>query len=175
MARYYNPKHSVFLSVDPELSDDETVEMNNAYSYSANNPVMKFDINGRAPWLIPVAYGVHKVYKTGKKIYRNLKRKGYSFYGPQKYSNGEYRLIGYRHKSWEKGVVTRIDYGKVKFPAKSTTRRPKFKYHSNHSVLHYHTKRNNQRHRFFYPFRATAHKKYKGKYRTFRTWRWRGF
>lgn len=71
MARYYNPKHSVFLSVDPELSDDETVEMNNAYSYGANNPVMKYDSTGRWVWLIPAAawgYRAYKGYKTYKKI-----------------------------------------------------------------------------------------------------------
>ena len=76
MARYYHPKQGVFLSVDPELSDDETVEMNNAYSYGANNPVMKFDSSGKWPWLIPVAIAAYKIYKLRKKIkkvYRTTK------------------------------------------------------------------------------------------------------
>ncbi|MCS4485942.1 hypothetical protein [Staphylococcus americanisciuri] len=36
-------------------------------------------------------------------------------------------------------------------------------------------KKNNSCHRFIYPFRAMAHKKYKGKNRTYKQWRWRGF
>lgn len=48
MARYYNPKHSVFLSVDPLLSQDETVGMHNGYSYGLNSPVLLIDPDGKA-------------------------------------------------------------------------------------------------------------------------------
>ncbi|UTH14709.1 RHS repeat domain-containing protein [Macrococcus equipercicus] len=48
MARYYHPKHGVFLSVDPELGTDETVGMHNGYNYANNNTVRNIDPSGRA-------------------------------------------------------------------------------------------------------------------------------
>lgn len=46
MARYYNPLQAVFLSVDPLIDSDETVEMANGYSYVTNNPVNRIDPTG---------------------------------------------------------------------------------------------------------------------------------
>ncbi|KAA1036991.1 RHS repeat-associated core domain-containing protein [Macrococcus equipercicus] len=46
MARYYHPKHGVFLAVDPELGADETAEMHNVYSYAKNNSVLYTDVDG---------------------------------------------------------------------------------------------------------------------------------
>nr|WP_252195170.1 RHS repeat-associated core domain-containing protein [Bacillus wiedmannii] len=42
IARYYNPDHGVFLSVDP-------VTMN-GYTYADNNPVMMVDPDGHVAW-----------------------------------------------------------------------------------------------------------------------------
>ncbi|MCZ2969598.1 RHS repeat-associated core domain-containing protein, partial [Acinetobacter baumannii] len=46
IARYYNPEHGVFLSVDPDpgVSDDPVTQ--NGYTYGDNNPVMMVDPDG---------------------------------------------------------------------------------------------------------------------------------
>lgn len=48
MARYYHPEHAVFLSVDPILDSDESIEMANGYSYAVNNPIKFIDSSGLA-------------------------------------------------------------------------------------------------------------------------------
>ncbi|QUE88008.1 DNRLRE domain-containing protein [Exiguobacterium alkaliphilum] len=46
MARYYHPEQAVFLSVDPLLDSDESIEMANGYSYVMNNPLTRIDPDG---------------------------------------------------------------------------------------------------------------------------------
>nr|WP_238784430.1 RHS repeat-associated core domain-containing protein [Exiguobacterium sp. S3-2] len=46
MARYYHPEHAVFLSVDPILDSDESIEMANGYSYVTNSPTTNVDPTG---------------------------------------------------------------------------------------------------------------------------------
>ena len=111
MSRYYNPAHGVFLSEDPEINEDETVEMNNAYSYSGNNPIMKYDSTGKWVWLVPLGiyvYRGYKAYKTikkAKKVVRLVNRnKGKNFktiyykgrtkyHGGRNFKNGRLRQL----------------------------------------------------------------------------------
>ncbi|WP_020059920.1 DNRLRE domain-containing protein [Bacillus sp. 123MFChir2] len=49
IARYYNPTHGVFLSVDPDPGDEDDPLTQNGYTYANNNPVMMVDSDGRYP------------------------------------------------------------------------------------------------------------------------------
>ncbi|WP_333563845.1 RHS repeat-associated core domain-containing protein [Bacillus cereus group sp. TH153LC] len=51
IARYYNPNHGVFLSVDPDPGDEDDPVTMNGYTYGDNNPVMKIDPDGH--WAYP--------------------------------------------------------------------------------------------------------------------------
>ena len=46
IARYYNPDHGVFLSVDPDPGDGDDPVTQNGYTYADNNPVMMVDPDG---------------------------------------------------------------------------------------------------------------------------------
>ncbi|SCN01869.1 RHS repeat-associated core domain-containing protein [Bacillus wiedmannii] len=46
IARYYNPDHGVFLSVDPDPGDEDDPVTQNGYTYGDNNPVMMVDPDG---------------------------------------------------------------------------------------------------------------------------------
>ncbi|EJQ42231.1 RHS repeat-associated core domain-containing protein [Bacillus cereus BAG5X1-1] len=53
IARYYNPDHGVFLSVDPDSGDEDDPVTMNGYTYGDNNPVMMVDPDGHwayRPW-----------------------------------------------------------------------------------------------------------------------------
>ena len=69
VARYYNPDHGVFLSVDPDPGDEDDPITMNGYTYGDNNPVMMTDPDGHAPWLAINAgfavYDGYKAYKSG--------------------------------------------------------------------------------------------------------------
>ncbi|MRB26252.1 RHS repeat-associated core domain-containing protein [Bacillus thuringiensis] len=49
IARYYNPDHGVFLSIDPEPGDEDDPVTQNGYTYVDNNPVMLIDPDGNIP------------------------------------------------------------------------------------------------------------------------------
>ncbi|WP_246483938.1 DNRLRE domain-containing protein [Heyndrickxia vini] len=70
MARYYNPNHGVFLSMDPDPGDDDDILTQNGYTYGNNNPVMLVDPDGHWVWLVINAgfaiYDGYKAYKAGK-------------------------------------------------------------------------------------------------------------
>ncbi|WP_270608181.1 RHS repeat-associated core domain-containing protein, partial [Bacillus mobilis] len=53
IARYYNPDHGVFLSIDPEPGDADDPVTQNGYTYVDNNPVMLIDPDGNIP-IVPV-------------------------------------------------------------------------------------------------------------------------
>ncbi|EOQ01365.1 RHS repeat-associated core domain-containing protein [Bacillus cereus VD140] len=55
IARYYNPEHGVFLSVDPDLGDEDDSVTMNGYTYADNNPVMMVDPDAHLAWSVPVA------------------------------------------------------------------------------------------------------------------------
>ncbi|WP_333562622.1 RHS repeat-associated core domain-containing protein, partial [Bacillus mobilis] len=70
IARYYNPDHGVFLSVDPDPGDEDDPVTQNGYTYAGNNPVMSVDPDGHAFWFVVNAgfavYDGYGAYKSGK-------------------------------------------------------------------------------------------------------------
>ncbi|PFZ97887.1 DNRLRE domain-containing protein [Bacillus wiedmannii] len=70
MARYYNPDHGVFVSIDPDPGDDDDPVTQNGYTYADNNPAMMTDPDGHSPTLIINAgfaiYDGYGAYKAGK-------------------------------------------------------------------------------------------------------------
>ncbi|QDD82359.1 Wall-associated protein precursor [Bacillus cereus] len=70
IARYYNPDHGVFLSVDPDPGDEDDPVTMNGYTYADNNPAMMTDPDGHAAWLVVNAgfalYDGYGAYKSGK-------------------------------------------------------------------------------------------------------------
>nr|WP_141543199.1 RHS repeat-associated core domain-containing protein [Bacillus wiedmannii] len=52
IARYYNPEHGVFLSVDPDSGDEDDPVTQNGYTYADNNPAMMTDPDGHSPTLL---------------------------------------------------------------------------------------------------------------------------
>ena len=52
VARYYNPEHGVFLSVDPDPGDEDDPVTMNGYTYADNNPVMLTDPDGHFAWMV---------------------------------------------------------------------------------------------------------------------------
>lgn len=46
IARYYQPEHGVFLSLDPNPGDSDDILTQNGYSYVSNNPVKFVDPDG---------------------------------------------------------------------------------------------------------------------------------
>jgi len=69
IARYYNPEHGVFLSVDPDPGDEDDPITMNGYTYGDNNPVMNVDPDGHWVWIAVnagfAAYDGYKAYKAG--------------------------------------------------------------------------------------------------------------
>ncbi|MGS2751513.1 RHS repeat-associated core domain-containing protein, partial [Bacillus zanthoxyli] len=69
IARYYNPEHGVFLSVDPDPGDEDDPVTQNGYTYGDNNPVMNVDPDGHWVWVAInagfAAYDGYKAYKAG--------------------------------------------------------------------------------------------------------------
>lgn len=70
MARYYEPRNGVFLSLDPDPGSEGDSLDQNGYAYGNNNPVMNVDPDGHLVWLAInagfAAYDGYKAYKSGK-------------------------------------------------------------------------------------------------------------
>ncbi len=79
IARYYNPDRGVFLSVDPDPGDEDDPVTMNGYTYGDNNPVMKIDPDGHAPWWL-MAAGGGAAGGLGSYLYQN-RNKGYTWKG----------------------------------------------------------------------------------------------
>ncbi|WP_255293640.1 DNRLRE domain-containing protein [Bacillus wiedmannii] len=68
IARYYNPEHGVFLSVDPDPGDEDDPITQNGYTYADNNPVMMTDPDGKWAWMAAgAAFGGVSSYYSAKK------------------------------------------------------------------------------------------------------------
>ncbi|OTW81184.1 type IV secretion protein Rhs [Bacillus thuringiensis serovar cameroun] len=82
IARYYNPDHGVFLSVDPDPGDEDDPVTQNGYTYADNNPVMMVDPDGHAPWWVASA-AMGAGFGLASYLYKNRKS-GYSWKGALK-------------------------------------------------------------------------------------------
>ncbi|MRC95516.1 RHS repeat-associated core domain-containing protein [Bacillus thuringiensis] len=68
IARYYNPEHGVFLSVDPDPGDEDDPVTMNGYTYADNNPVMLTDPDGHFAWMaLNAGFAAYDGYKAYKK------------------------------------------------------------------------------------------------------------
>ncbi|WP_257150968.1 RHS repeat domain-containing protein [Bacillus wiedmannii] len=82
IARYYNPEHGVFLSVDPDPGDEDDPVTMNGYTYADNNLVMMVDPDGHAPWWVASA-AMGAGFGLASYLYKNRKS-GYSWKGALK-------------------------------------------------------------------------------------------
>ncbi|MDP7978540.1 RHS repeat-associated core domain-containing protein [Bacillus sp. WLY-B-L8] len=86
IARYYNPTHGVFLSVNPDPGDEDDPLTQNGYTYVDNNPVMLIDPDGNiliAPLLIMGAWIVapHVGRYVGKQLAKRAVKKTLQYKG----------------------------------------------------------------------------------------------
>ncbi|WP_188386419.1 RHS repeat domain-containing protein, partial [Priestia taiwanensis] len=69
IARYYQPEHGVFLSVDPDPGDADDPITQNGYTYAGNNPVMHVDPDGNWFWavvnVVSAVVSAVKTYQSG--------------------------------------------------------------------------------------------------------------
>ncbi|MBJ8095594.1 DNRLRE domain-containing protein [Bacillus cereus] len=89
IARYYNPDHGVFLSVDPDPGDGDDPVTQNGYTYGDNNPVMLVDPDGHWVWLAInggfAVYDGYKAYKSGASAKMIVRKAAYSAIGGGKF------------------------------------------------------------------------------------------
>ncbi|SDB82265.1 DNRLRE domain-containing protein [Shouchella lonarensis] len=120
MARYYEPTHGVFLSLDPDAGDDDDILTQNGYSYANNNPVMLVDPDGHWVWLAVnagfAAYDAYKAYKSGKG-WKGAALAAASNFGPGKLFKGAKRAFSAGKKYFKPGK-----YAKRSIPARSKGR-----------------------------------------------------
>lgn len=89
-ARYYNPKWSIWLSVDPLA---EKFPDRSPYNYTMNNPINLIDPDGRAPE--PPKNGIPQfIYNTGVYFWR-ADKKAYEQYKYTDSSREHYSFSGY--------------------------------------------------------------------------------
>ncbi|MBT2634132.1 hypothetical protein J7E23_12665 [Pseudomonas sp. ISL-88] len=95
MARYYEPRNGVFLSLDPDPGSDGDSLDQNGYAYGNNNPVMNVDPDGHWVWLVVnagfAAYDGYKAYKSGKG-WKGAAWAAASNFGPGKIFKGAKRV-----------------------------------------------------------------------------------
>ncbi|MEY6549256.1 RHS repeat domain-containing protein [Bacillus cereus] len=102
IARYYNPEHGVFLSVDPDPGDEDDPVTMNGYTYGDNNPVMKVDPDGHYAIALAAA---------GTNFWNGLLLEGLQFTGGIKYISLPNQIIILIHMQ---GLVKRNKEEKIK-------------------------------------------------------------
>ncbi len=161
MARYYNPTHGVFLSVDPDPGDEDDPITQNGYSYANNNPVMFVDPDGHykkplQAFGIAIAFilsNVQRANQFNKKVISKVtsgakriwKERKYTIQGPDK-RNGRIFAIVNRKKKQTKSTDSRLfalDYHEIRENKKRTSGK----------VLHMHFGYKKNKHYFIYPSR----------------------
>ncbi len=129
IARYYNPEHGVFLSIDPDLGDEDDPITMNGYTYADNNPVMMTDPNGKWAWLVPVAiaggmvaarfgakYAIRYGAKYGKQAAKWVGNKAKTVYNNYKHSravNKELKNIGKQTNKVQHILAPKHNWNKV--------------------------------------------------------------
>ncbi|ASB72078.1 tRNA(Glu)-specific nuclease WapA [Bacillus subtilis subsp. subtilis] len=102
MARYYEPRNGVFLSLDPDPGSDGDSLDQNGYAYGNNNPVMNVDPDGHWVWLVVnagfAAYDGYKAYKSGKG-WKGAAWAAASNFGPGKIFKGASRAYKFTKKA----------------------------------------------------------------------------
>ncbi|MBJ8069583.1 tRNA(Glu)-specific nuclease WapA precursor [Bacillus mycoides] len=98
IARYYNPEHGVFLSVDPDPGDEDDPVTQNGYTYGDNNPVMMVDPDGHSayrPWgTTPMPYYNNRTrYAHFKGVKSGLSAVKSSYEGISGIGNGVNKLV----------------------------------------------------------------------------------
>jgi len=100
IARYYEPRNGVFLSLDPDPGSDGDSLDQNGYTYGNNNPVMNVDPDGHWVWLVVNAgfavYDGYKAYKSGKG-WKGAALAAASNFGPGKIFKGASRILKGAH------------------------------------------------------------------------------
>ncbi|PEI96822.1 Wall associated protein [Bacillus toyonensis] len=129
IARYYNPEHGVFLSVDPDPGDEDDPVTQNGYTYADNNPVMMTDPDGKWAWLVPVAiaggmvaarygakYAIRYGAKYGKQAAKWVGNKAKTVYNNYKHSravNKELKNIGKQTNKVQHILAPKHNWNKV--------------------------------------------------------------
>ncbi len=129
IARYYNPDHGVFLSVDPDPGDEDDPVTMNGYTYADNNPVMMTDPDGKWAWLVPVAiaggmiaarygakYAIRAGVKYGKQAGKWVGNKVKAAYNNYKHSravNKELKNIGKQTNKVQHILAPKHNWNKV--------------------------------------------------------------
>ncbi len=110
MVRYYEPKHGVFLSLDPDPGDEDDIITQNGYTYANNNPVMLVDPDGHWVWLAVnagfAAYDGYKAYKAGKG-WKGAAWAAASNFGPGKVFKGAKKALGFAKKAGRSGKLAK--------------------------------------------------------------------
>ncbi|OMP27928.1 hypothetical protein BAE31_07155 [Bacillus sp. I-2] len=102
IARYYEPRNGVFLSLDTDPGSDGDALDQNGYTYGNNNPVMNVDPDGHWVWFVVNAgfavYDGYKAYKSGKG-WKGAALAAASNFGPRKIFKGAKRIYGFAAKT----------------------------------------------------------------------------
>ncbi|PLR76189.1 wall-associated protein [Bacillus sp. V3-13] len=176
MARYYHPKHGVFISVDPDPGDEDDPITQNGYAYTNNNPVMMNDPDGHVAWWVAGALG-GAAWDVGSYLWKN-RNKGYTWKGVGKsalrgavtgvalggvgkigatvFSKAGYKLVGY---SKNNGRIFALVNKNMKPNKSRDSRLFALDYHkirenklrTTKKILHVHWKYQKNKHYFVYP------------------------
>lgn len=122
--RYYNPEIGRFLTLDPELGDEENPITQNGYAYADNNPVNLVDPDGQWAWAVAfAAYDGYTSYQSGKK--RGYKGWKLARHVAVNAAFGRFGKISKGYKLIKKsGYLLRPGkYAKRSIPARSTSSR----------------------------------------------------